>query len=100
MCDLPSQYTEGIETFRQILKLPDPKDTMPMSSTTVWALNEVAGQQELRPSGPSTMIPVSPQLRETLDKFEQDFQAANLPKGKFIKPLLPLLNVQIGTILF
>ena len=29
MSDLPSQYTEDIETFRQILNLPDPRDTMP-----------------------------------------------------------------------
>ena len=35
MSDLPSQYTKDIETFRQILKLPDPRDNMPMSSTTV-----------------------------------------------------------------
>ena len=45
MTDLPSQYTEDIETFRQTLNLPDPRDRMPRSSTTVWALNEVAGQQ-------------------------------------------------------
>ena len=47
MSDLPSQYIEDIETFRQILKLPDPRDSMPRSSTTGWFLNEVAGQQEL-----------------------------------------------------
>ena len=31
------------------------------------------------------MLPVSPTLKEALDKFEQDFKAANLPEGKFIK---------------
>ena len=86
MSDLPSQYSEDMETFRQFLILPDPKDSIPRSSTTVWALNDVADQQELRPRGPSAMLPLSPQLKEVFDKFEQDFQAANLPEGKYIKP--------------
>ena len=60
MSDLPSQYTGDIETFRQILNLPDPRDSMPSSSTTVWALNDVAGQQEFRPRAPSAMLPLSP----------------------------------------
>ena len=50
MSDLPSQYTKDIETFRQILNLPDPRASMPRSFTTVLALNDVAGQQELSPS--------------------------------------------------
>ena len=86
MTDLPSQYSEDIETFRQILNLPDPTDNIPMSSTTIWGLNDIASQQELRPKGPSAMFPVSPQLKEALDKFEQDFQLSSLPDGKFIKP--------------
>ena len=49
-------------------------------------LIDVASQQELRPKGPSAMLPVSPPLKGALDKFEQDFQAANLPEDKFIKP--------------
>ena len=40
MSDLPSQYAEHIETFGQILNLPDPRDTMPRSSTTILALDE------------------------------------------------------------
>ena len=35
MSDLPSQYAEEVETFRQILHLPDPRETLPRSSTTV-----------------------------------------------------------------
>ena len=35
MSDLASQYTEDKEIFMQILKLPDPRDNMPMSLTTV-----------------------------------------------------------------
>ena len=36
---------------------------MPKSTTTVWALNDVTGQQELRPISPSAMLPPSPQLK-------------------------------------
>ena len=59
---------------------------MPRSATTVWALNDVGDQQELRPRGPPAMLPLSPQLKDVFNKFVQDFQAANLPDDKYIKP--------------
>ena len=74
--NLPSQYTEDIET-RQVLNIPDPRDSMPMSSTS-------AGSKWLKNRSPSAMVPVGHSLKEALDKFKQDFQAANLPGGKFI----------------
>ena len=86
MSDLPSQYTEEIETFRKILDLPDPRETLPRSSTTVLGLDDEKGQQELRPRGPSAMLPLSPILKDAFEKFEQDFLASNLPEGKYIKP--------------
>ena len=86
MSDLPSQYTEDIETFRHILNLPDPRDTMPRSSTTFGALDDEKGQQELRSRGSSAMLPLSPYLKDAFENFEKDFQAANLPVGKYIKP--------------
>ena len=49
------------------------------------ALSE-KGRQELRRRGPSSMLPLSSVIKDALDKFEQDFQAANLPEGKYIKP--------------
>ena len=85
MSDLPSQYAEDIKTFGHILNLPDPRDTMPRSSTIILGLDE-KGQQELRPRGPSAMLPLSPYLKDDFEKFEQDFQASNLPEGKCIKP--------------
>ena len=85
MSDLPSQYTKAIEMFREFLNLPDSRGSMPRSSTTVWALNDVAGQQDLWPRGPLAMLPFSPQLKDAFDKFEQDIQAANLPAGKYVK---------------
>ena len=36
------------------------------------------------------MLPLSSVMKDAFDKFEHDFQAANLPEGQYIKPLLPL----------
>ena len=85
MSDLPSQYAEEIEAFRHVLKLLDPKDSMPRSSITILGLDDEKGQQELRSRGPSAMLPSSPYLKDAFEKFEQDFFASNLPEGKYIK---------------
>ena len=58
MADLPSQYAEEVETFRHIFDLPDPRETMPRPSTSVLGLDDQKGQQELRPRGPSSMLPL------------------------------------------
>ena len=84
--DLPLQYTEEVENFRHILDFPDPRETMPRSSTTVLGLDNEKDQQELRLRGPSAMVPLSSYLKEAFEKFEQDFLASNLPEGKYIKP--------------
>ena len=86
MSNLPCQYAEEVETFRQILDLPDPRETLPRSSTTVPRLDDEKGQQELRPRGPSAMLPLNPILKDAFEKFEQDFLTSNLPEGKYIKP--------------
>ena len=86
MSDLPSQYPEEVETFRQILDLPAPRETLPRSSTTVLGLDNKKGQQELRPRGPSAMLPLNPIFKDVFEKFEQDFLASNLSEGKYIKP--------------
>ena len=86
LSDLPSQYAEEVETFRQILDLHDPRETLPRSSTTVLGLDAEKGQQELRPRGPSAMLPLNPILKDAFEKFEQDFLASNLPEGRYIKP--------------
>ena len=82
--DLPSQYAEEVETSRHILDFPDPRETLPRSSTTVLGLDDEKGQQELRPRG--AMLPLNPILKDAFEKFEQDFLACNLPEGKYIKP--------------
>ena len=84
--DIPSQYAEEVDTFRRILKLPDPRESLPRSSTAVMGLDDKKGRQELRPRGPSSMLPLNSVIKDAFDKFDQDFQAANLPEGKYIKP--------------
>ena len=41
---------------------------------------------ELRPRGPSSMLPLSSVIKDAFDKFEHDIKAATLPEGKYIKP--------------
>ena len=84
LSDLPSQYTEDIETFRQVLGIPDPKHSVPVSNL-VMGLNEEQEKQEARTKGPSTFLPANPALKEELTKWEQDFQNLNLTEGKFPK---------------
>ena len=84
LSDLPSQYTEDIETFKQVLGIPDPKHSMPVSNL-VMGLNEEQEKQQARPKGPSTFLPANPALKEELTKWEQDFQNLNLIEGKFPK---------------
>ena len=86
MADLTSQYAEEVETFRCIHDLCDPRETMPRSSTSVLGLDDKMGQQELRPRGPSSMLPLSSHIKDAFDKLEHDFLASNLPEGKYIKP--------------
>ena len=85
LSDIPSQYSEEVDTFRHILKLPDPRDSLPRSSTAVMGLDDEKGRQERRPRGPSSMLPLNSIIKDAFDKFDQDFQAANLPEGKYIK---------------
>ena len=85
LSDVPSQYAEEVDTFRRILSLPDPRESMPRSSTSVMGLDDEKGHQELRPRSPSSMLPLSSVIKDAFNKFEHDFQAANLPEGKYIK---------------
>ena len=42
---IPSQYAEEVDTFRRILKLPNPRDSLPRSSTAVMGLDDEKGRQ-------------------------------------------------------
>ena len=57
LADIPSQYAEEVDTFRCILSLLDPRESMPRSSTSVMGLDDEKGRQERRPRGPSSMPP-------------------------------------------
>ena len=87
LSDIPSQYAEEMDTFRRIFKLPDPRESLPRSSIAVMGLDDEKGRQELRPRGPSSMLPLNSIIKAAFDKFDQDFQAAILPEGKYIKAL-------------
>ena len=41
---------------------------------------------ELRPRGPSSILPLSSVIKDTFDKFQHDFKAANLPESKYVNP--------------
>ena len=69
---------------------------MPRPST-VWTLNDLAGQQELRPRGPSAMLPFGPQLK--MLNFNRIFRLLISLKIIIIKPLV-LLGGTFGTTLF
>ena len=84
LSDVPCQYAEEVYTFRRILSLPDPRESMPRSSISVMGLDDEKGRQELRPRGPSSMLPLSSVIKDAFDKFEHDFHL--LPEGKYIKP--------------
>ena len=58
---------------------------MSRSSTSVMGLDDEKGRQELRSRGHSSMLPLSSVIKDAFDKFEHDFQATNLPEGKYIK---------------
>ena len=85
LSDMPSQYSE-VDTFRRILSLIDPRESMPRSSTSVLGLDDEKGRQELRPRGPSSILPLSSVIKDAFDKFQHDFKAANLSEGKYVKP--------------
>ena len=86
LSDIPSQYSEEVDTFRHILPLPDPRESMPRSLTSALGLDDEKGRQELRPRGPSSILPLSSVIKDAFDKFQHDFKAANLSEGKYVKP--------------
>ena len=51
---------------------------MSKSSTSVMGQDDEKDRQELRFRGPSSMLPLSSVIKDAFDKFEHDFQAANL----------------------
>ena len=92
LADIPNQYAEEVDTFRRILKLPDPRDSVPRPATAIIGIDDEVAVQELRPTGPSAMLPLNSGIRDAFDKFNNDFMAANLAEGKYPKPPLPLLS--------
>ena len=58
--DLPSQYADEVETFRQILDLPDSRETLPGSSTTVLGLDNEERPTRAEAKRPFCYVPFKP----------------------------------------
>ena len=71
--DVPSQYAEKMETFRILLNSLTP-GTLPRTATAVMGLDVEKGTQELRPRGPSSMLPLNSFIKDAFDKFDKDSQ--------------------------
>ena len=91
LSDVPSQYVEEVDNFRRILALPDPRESMPRSSTSVVGLDNKKGHQELRPRGPSSMFPLSSVIKDAFGKFQHDFRPVIYLRVNILN-LLPLLS--------
>ena len=89
LSDIPSQYAEEVDTFRRILRLPDPRDSLPRSSTAVMGLDDEKGRQELRPRGPSSMLPLNSLRTPFINLIRTSRQQIYL-RVSTSKPLPPL----------
>ena len=90
LSDVPSQYAEEVDTFRHILSLPDPRESMPKSSTSVMGLDDEKGFQELRPRGPSSMLPLSSVVKVGQPCYEEKIQELNTDFAKICVTPKPL----------
>ena len=101
LSDIPSQYSEEVDTFRRILSLPDPRDSMPRSSTSVLGLDDEKGCQELRPRGPSSILPLSSVIKDAFDKFQHPTRISPTRISPFVAPTrkeAPTGNAPMGAI--
>ena len=65
LADISSQYAKEVD----ILDLPNTRETMPRSSTSVLGLDDEKGRQELRPRGPSSMLPLSSIIKDAFENL-------------------------------
>ena len=75
--------------FRRILKLPEPRESLPRSSTAVMCLDDEKGRQNLD----QEVLPpccLSIQSLNAFDKFDQDFQTKIYLRVSTSNHLLPL----------
>ena len=92
LSDMPSQYSEEVDTFRRILSLPDPRESMPRSSTSVLGLDDEKGCQELRLRGPSSILPLSSVIKEPLINSNMTLKLPIYLRANMSSLLLPLLT--------
>ena len=90
LSDIPSQYAEEVDTFRRILSLPDPRESMPRSSTSVMGLDDEKGRQELRPRGLPLYFHLAQLSKMPLINFNMTLRPLIYPRVNISNLLLPL----------
>ena len=87
LSDISSQYAEEVDTFRRIHSLPDPRESMPRSSTSVMGLDDEKGCQELRPRSPSSMLPLSSVIKDAFDMIFRPLLYLRVNTSNLLLPL-------------
>ena len=90
MSDLPSQYAEEVETFRQILVLPGPRDTLPRSPTTLLGLDDEKSIKYIKPTASTAKY-----YKVGQPCFEDKLQELNTDFSKSVSPQSPLGKVPL-----
>ena len=89
LSDMPSQYAEEVDTFRRILSLPDPRESMPRSSTSVMGLKAVkSSDPEVLP----LFCPSAQLSRTPFINFNMTLWLLIYPRVNTSSRLLPLLS--------
>ena len=92
LSDISSQYAEEVDTFRCILSLPDPRESMPSSSTSVVGLDDEKGRQ----SSDLEVLPLFFHLaqlsRTPLINLNMTLRLLIYPRVNMSSLLLPLLS--------
>ena len=92
LSDIPSQYAEEVDTLRRIFSLPDPRESMPRSSTSVMGLDD----EKAIKSSDVEVLPLfcpSAQLSRTpLINFNMTLRLLIYPRVNTSSRLLPPLS--------
>ena len=88
LSDVPSQYAEEVETFRHILALPDPRDSLiPSQGWTTRKVIRSLGQEALLLCSPSSRLSKAPLINLSMTSRPQIYLRVNISNL-----LLPLLS--------
>ena len=92
LSDMPSQYTEEVDTFRCILSLPDPRESMPRSSTSVLGLDDEKAVKSSDLEVLPLFYPLAQLSRTPLINFNMTLRLPIYLRANMSSLLLPLLS--------